>query len=760
MSDLRARLQSVLGSAYVIQSELTRGGMSHVFVAEEIALGRRIVVKVLDPDLAATVSVDRFKREVALTARLQHPHIVPIFTTGEVSGLPFYTMPFVVGDSLRSRLDRDGPLSLGQVTEILRDVAAALECAHGENVVHRDIKPDNVLLAGRSAIVTDFGVAKAFSESANESTTTLTTLGMTLGTPAYMSPEQGAADPAIDHRADIYSLGILAYEMLAGVTPFAGRAPMAMIAAHVMEQPTPIDSLRTGIPAALSALVMSCLEKEPSARPQDAGEILAVLATLGARTEETPEPVVVVAPHDDSRTVAVLAFRNLSGAIDNEYLSDGITEEILNALARVPALRVAARSSSFAFKGMDVDIKEIARKLRVDHLLEGSVRQAGTRLRVTAQLSNGLDGFQMWSERYDRELADVFEIQDEIAARIAASLQVALFDAAGDAVVTPHRASVDLVAYELYLRGRYFFNQRVDGMWKAVEMYTRALERDPQFALAHTGMAEGHFMLALYNALAPRDAAPKARAAALRALELEPSQAEAMVVLSNVTLWYDWDHDATIRWIERAILLKPSDSLAHSCHAYYLASLGRHDEAIDRARYATELDPLGIFAMSNLAVVNYLASKFGDTVGNCDAIIEIVPTNSEAFRWRALAQFHLAQWDAAFGSIETAVRLSHRHFWPLANQGAMLARAKQVEPARAILAELETRSATEPIPPLALATVHYGFGNLDAFFEMLDRSIDARDVWCVLIKVDPGFAAIRAHPRFQTAMARIVPLRD
>ena len=262
-------------------------------------------------------------------------------------------------------------------------------------------------------------------------------------------------------------------------------------------------------------------------------------------------------------------------------------------------------------------------------------------------------------------------------------------------------------------------------------------------------------MLALYNAVTPHDAAPKARASSLRALELEPNQAEAMIVLSNVTLWYDWDHEATIRLLERALRLKPSDPLAHSCHAYYFSSLGRHTEAVDRARFATELDPLGLFALSNLAVINYLASRFADTVSTCDEILEIAPNNSEAFRWRALAQFHLGQWSQAFSSIEQAVSLSRRHHWPLANQAAMLARAKRMDEARASLAELEERSGHEPVPPLALATVHYGFGDLDNFFAYLDQAIEARDFWLLLLNIDPGFAALRAHPRFIETMTRI-----
>jgi serine/threonine-protein kinase len=750
---LREQLQAELGDAFAIESELARGGMSHVFVAEEVALGRRIVIKVLDPALAAGVSVERFQREVALTARLQHPHIVPIFSAGQVNGLPYYIMPFVPGDSLRSRLDRDGPMPIAKTMSIVRDVALALECAHENNIVHRDIKPDNILLSGRSAIVTDFGVAKALTDSSKH-VDTLTSLGVTLGTPAYMAPEQGSADPDVDHRADLYALGVVAYEMLAGKTPFAGRPAMAMITAHVTEEPAPIDTLRTGIPPSLAQIVMSLLVKDPGGRPQTAAALLGALESVGPQIGDHD---AVLSDSSETRSVAVLAFRNLGRDDEGDYLSDGITEEILNALARVPALRVAARSSSFALKGMNLDIKEIAKRLHVSNVLEGSVRLAGNRLRVTAQLSNGADGFQLWSERYDREISDVFEIEDDIAARIAASLQVALFDAAGKRITAPERrASMDIEAYELYLKGRHFLNRRVDGMWRALAYYQRALERDPKFALAHAGVSEGYFLLTLYGAVAPREGVPKARSAALRALALEPNLAEALIVMGNASFWFDWDHEETRRLIERALRLKPSDPLVHSLHAFYLSSLGRHGEAIERATYATHLDPLGALALMSRAIVNYLASRFVDTVADCEAILDAESEDSESYRWRALSLFQLGQRDEAFQSISSSVQLSMRHPWPLANQAAMFARAGREREARETLVELESRAATEAIPPLALASVHYGLGNLHAFLAQLDRSIAARDLWLIMLSVDPGFADVRDEPSFKDALGRIV----
>ena len=750
---LRERLRIELGEAFTIESELPRGGMAHVFLAEEIALGRQVVIKVLDPELAVGVSAERFKREVMLTAKLQHPHIVPIYSAGEVNGLLYYTMPFVFGDSLRTRLERDGALPITQTMSIMRDVALALECAHEHNVVHRDIKPDNILLAGRSAIVTDFGVAKAFSASSRPGTT-LTSFGMTLGTPAYMAPEQGAADPTVDHRADLYALGVVAYEMLTGKTPFAGRPAMAMIAAHVTEEPAPIDAIRAGLPPVLSQLVMQLLIKDPAGRPQSAAEVLSTLSSIGAKIDEQGQ---LLADASEIRSVAVLPFRNLSRDEDGEYLSDGITEEILNALARLPSLRVAARSSSFAFKNMDVDVKDIARKLRVGNVLEGSVRQAGNHVRVTAQLSNAADGFQKWSERYDREMSDLFDIQEDIASKIAASLQVALFAKGGRISSSVRRSSLDIEAYELYLKGRHSLDRRIEGMERALDYYQRALDRDPKFALAHTGVAEVRFLLTMYDAVVPRIGVPKARMAALRALALDPNLAEALIVLSNASLWYDWNHAETLRLIERAMELKRSDPLVHSAHAFYFASLGRHEEAIERATYASELDPLGVLASGNRAIISYLASRFEDAVAYCESTLDNDSADSEAYRWRALSLFQLGRRDEAFQSIASSVDQSQRAYWPLANQAAMLARAGKERDALEILGELEKRAVDEPVPPLALASVHYGLGNLDAFFAMLDKSIAARDLWLIQLNVDPGFAAVRTDPRFKAAVARIVP---
>ena len=401
--------------------------MSRVFVAHDLSLGRDIVVKVLPPDMAAAVSVQRFNREIQLAAKLQHPHIVPLHSTGEISGLPFFTMPFVEGDSLRVHLAKQGEFPLPECVRILRDVATALAYAHRQGVVHRDIKPENVLLTSGSAVVTDFGVSKALSASTTEAgDNNLTTRGMAVGTPAYMSPEQAAADPGIDHRSDIYSWGILAYEMIAGQPPFAGRGPGALIAAQIAEAPEPIDRRRPTMPHGLSVLVMRCLAKRPADRPQTAAELVntldALLAsglTSGADIPAGRKPawrkaqpwlgvaagisaVILVAAlllapwRDDGpggtasppvRSIAVLPFLNLGGDQSDEYFSDGMSDELSTALGKIPGLQVASRTSTFTFKGIgNADVRAIGDKLRVDAVLEGRVRRSGDRLRLFVQL--------------------------------------------------------------------------------------------------------------------------------------------------------------------------------------------------------------------------------------------------------------------------------------------------------------------------------------------------------------------------------------
>ena len=438
MSNLATRLQTTIGPSFAIERELGGGGMSHVFLVADAALSRRIVVKILPPNPSAKVDAERFRREIQIAAGLQHPCIVPVLTTGFMDEVPYYTMPFVAGESLRTKVASGQLLPLSRAVRVLRDVASAIAHAHEHGVAHCDLKPDNVLLSSGYAVVTDFGIAKAVSSSRDEPDPELTSRGMTVGTPAYMAPEQATADPAADHRVDVYALGVMAYEILTGQRPFVGRTAQELLVAHITRPPPPITDRRLDLPPALATLVMRCLAKSPADRPSASEAVeqlddvaLAVGVSSGAMSHRTPTPSNAALP-----SIAVLPFANLTGNPDNDYLADGIAEEILNSLARLRTMHVAARSSSFAFRGSSTDVRAAGERLGVRSVLEGSVRKSGNRLRVTVQLVDVASGFQLWSERYDRETTDVFDVEDEIAAKVVDTLQVTLLPAGNAAAAS------------------------------------------------------------------------------------------------------------------------------------------------------------------------------------------------------------------------------------------------------------------------------------------------------------------------------------
>ena len=638
--DLLPSLMAALGGAYELERELGGGGMSRVFVATETALGRRVAVKVLSPDLLQGVSAERFAREVALVARLQDPHIVPVLTTGATAdGLPYYTMPFIEGESLRERIGR-GPVPLDEALRILRDVAEALEYAHARGIVHRDIKPENVLLSGRNAVVADFGIAKAMSAArASVPNGTLTSIGLSLGTPAYMAPEQAAGD-VVDHRVDLYAWGMMAWELLAGRHPFAPRTQAAqLMAAQLTEMPAPLDTVRPGLPPALGTLVMACVAKAPEARPAD---IATVLAALGGATTDLAitsgrrAPVAVAAPKRTGMLAAAIAVLALGaggawfatrgdaggagggGAAANAatpslavlpfehqgdtadaYLTDGITDEIRNKLTGVPNLLVIARASSNQYKGKGKSPQEIAKELGVRWLLTGTVRVLGTgdqrRVLVRPELVEVTPDGRLQSKGgtpFDGPLGDVVRAQGDVASQVVSSMEVAVGGSDRARLVdVPTR---DGQAYDLYLRGLAATsggaNPSPAALRAGLAFLEQAVARDSGLVEAHGRIAQSYALLYSNESPTPTNAA-RARAALARVEAIAPGSVEALRVRGTLRRAIEPDLDAALRDLEAARRLAPDDALLLSALGGTQTDLGRFDEALRSFDAAVRLDP-------------------------------------------------------------------------------------------------------------------------------------------------------------------------
>jgi len=582
--DLLEQLRTSLPDRYRIEREVGRGGMATVFLAHDLKHDRAVAIKVLHPDLAATLGPERFLREIKVAARLNHPHIVPLHDSGQAGDLLYYVMPFVEGESLRARMHRSGQLSVEDAVEIARDVASALDYAHRQQVVHRDIKPENVMMHEGEAMVTDFGIAKAVRAAGAEN---ITQTGVAIGTPAYMSPEQASGEREPDGRSDIYSLGCMVFEMLTGQPPFTGPTAQAMIMKRFLEQPPSARALRAAVPPDLDRTLVKAMARAPEERFETAAMLAHALAPHAGATP--PESLrTTAAPAATEKSIAVLPFVNMSADPENEYFTDGIAEEIINALSKVQALRVASRTSSFAFKGKNEDISGIGRHLKVSTVLEGSVRKAGNMLRVTAQLVDVANGYQLWSERFDRKLEDVFAIQDEIAASIVRALRVVLNEQEKQAI--GKAATADVEAYDYYLRGRQFFHQfRRTSIQHARRMFERAIATDPKYVPAYAGAADCCSFLYMYWD-ASKANLEGADSYSQQALALDAGRAEAHAS-RGLALSLRQNYEEAEREFATAIALNPNQFEAHYFFARCLFQQGKHEKAVHHYLEAGRVRP-------------------------------------------------------------------------------------------------------------------------------------------------------------------------
>ena len=578
------RIRELLAPTYTIDRELGRGGMATVCLAQDTKHERVVALKVLHPGLAESVGPERFLREIKVVARLNHPHILPLFDSGEVEGFLYYVMPYVEGESLRERLERENQLPVDEAIRHTFSIASALDYAHRQNVIHRDIKPENVMIFEGEAMVMDFGIAKTVLDTGEQS---ITASGALFGTPAYVSPEQAAGAGQVDGRADQYSLAVMLYEMLAGERPFSRGPDVESFAKRFHETPTPVRQLREDVPESVETALAKAISPDPETRYANIA-LFAQAIGAGASAalimiHTTQRPGV-----SSAKSVAVLPFTNMSADAENEYFADGIAEEIINALTRIQSLRVASRTSSFAFKSKSEDICEIGRKLRVSTVLEGSVRKVGNKLRITAQLINVADGYHLWAGQYDRDMADIFAIQEDISQAIVKALRVILSE--GEKLAMERLHSVDVNAYDYYLRGRRFIHQhRRKSLEYAVQMFEKAIEIDPNYALAYAGIAVASSLLYTYF---DRRAVNSVQAdvASQKALELAPDLAEAHLARAIALRLGEHAEEAQLEF-EAAIKLDPKLFDAYYFYGRAQKFQGRYPEAVKLLERASKLRP-------------------------------------------------------------------------------------------------------------------------------------------------------------------------
>jgi serine/threonine protein kinase/Tfp pilus assembly protein PilF len=745
------QLRTAIADRYRIEEEIGRGGMAAVYLAEDLKHGRKVAIKVLLPSNTQGYEPQRFLREIRIAARLSHPQILPVHDSGECDGLLYFVMPYAGCETLRDRLEREGSLPIDAALRITRAVAAALGYAHRHNVIHRDIKPENILLQEGEPVVADFGVATAIARGApaavGAESVYITDRGFVVGTPAYMSPEQASAERDLDGRSDLYSLACVLFEMLTGRPPFAGLSARATMARHAIEPPTPIRSLRPTVPVAVELALDRALAKTPADRFATMQEFSDALVTL-------MPPPLPVGGGGEKRAIAVLPFVNSSPDPENEYFSDGMTDELITALTKVEGLEVASRTSVFALKNLREDVRTIGTRLNVSTVLDGTVRKSGSRLRITVQLSSVADGRTLWSERYDREMADIFAIQDEIAQTIVRTLRSTLLGDLGDP--TPVRYTANVRAYSLYLKGRFWWNRRTQAdIAEGVKYFEQAIAEDPGYALAYTGLADSYALDLDYSGAPVKEGMERAKAEARKAIELDETLAEAHTSLGWVTFIYDWDWAGAEREFSRAVELNPRYSTARQWRAWFLAAMGRFEQGLAEGRAAIDLDPASVSIRRSLGWLQYYARQHEAALDNLRRALTMDPTAEETHRLLGLVYMEQGLHDEAAASFKEAIALSQNKAVALAGLGQVAARRGRWDEARAVLKEIHERARSGYVSPVALTKLYAALGEANAAFDWLEQAYRERRGWLAYLKIEPTLDPLRPDPRFQRLLERM-----
>ena len=742
---------------YEILAAIGAGGMGEVYRARDPRLGRDVAIKVLPEQMSQDPqALARFEREARAVAALSHPNILAIFDVGAEQGVSYVVTELLEGETLRARLV-GGAMAWRKAVETGAALAEGLAAAHSKGITHRDLKPANIFLTAEGRVkILDFGLARVGGEGpgAGEGTLTdgLTQAGTVMGTVGYMSPEQvrgGRAGPG----SDIFSLGCVLYEMVSGRRAFGGQTPVETMSAILRDSPPELADSRKQIPAELDRVISHCLEKNPEERFQSARDLAfdlkAVLGSGSVAAAPAPPPVKAI----DS--IAVLPFVNASREPDAEYLSDGITESIINSLAQIAQLRVMPRSTVFRYKGQDADPQAVGRELNVRVVLTGRVIQRGEALVVGTELVDVVEGSQLWGERYNRKLSDVFALEEEIARKISESLRMKL--TGEEKKLLAKRFTEDTGAYQLYLKGRHYWIKRTPAsMKKGVEYFQQAIEKDPGYALAYAGLADGYSMLSVYSAIPPKPGWAKAKAAAAAAVALDPELAEAHTSLAFIRAFADWDWASAEEECRRAMELNPAHWQAPYWYAAVLGLCGRYDEAERQIRRAQEMEPLSPAILHIAALTSIAARRYAEAIDRCSTGLELDPNHPLLRLWLGTAYEQESRYEEAIRELERALELLENEPVGVAVLAHAYAMAGNETEARRLLRELLDLAERRPVDPYCVALVYDSLGEQDRAFEWLEKACASRSGWLTLhAKGDPRLDGLRPDPRFQKILQRM-----
>jgi serine/threonine-protein kinase len=752
---------------YQILAPLGQGGMGEVYRARDLRLDREVAVKVVPEQLAQNSDrLARFEREAKAVAALAHPNILVLYDVGREQGIPFAVTELLEGVTLRGRLAA-AAVPWREALAIAAAVAEGLATAHAKGIVHRDIKPENLFLTADGRVkILDFGLARVDNPAASSLETGpylpgRTDPGTVVGTIGYMPPEQLRGLPA-DARSDLFALGCVLYELVAGKRPFPGRTAAETAAAILHDEPLPLASLGADVPPEVERVIRHCLAKEPGQRVPSARDLAFALRALlsGSDVAASVPPTTLYQPRPPRRrrqaiaSLAVLPLANTNVDPDTEYLSDGITEGIINLLSQLPGLRVMARSTAFRYKGHDVDAQEVGRALKVRAVLTGQLFQRDNRLIIKMELVDVKDGSQLWGEHYNRELSDILAVEKVIAQEIAEKLRLRLTGEQKRRLSQPRTQNAE--AYQCYLKGRHHWNKRTaEGLKKSIKLFEQAIDIDPTYALAYTGVADAYLNLGGWGHLPFREAYPRAKAAATQALALDEDLAEAHVSLAMVQKEYDWDWPAAGRAYERALELNPNYAVAYQWFGEYLAAVGRHQEALAAFKRAIDLDPLSLIIHATLGRHGfYFARQYDQAIAQLQKTLDMDDSFWVARLWLGWTYANMGLLPEALAELQTARRLDN-NLEIVAALGFTYGRAGRRLEAQQVLDELQHLSRARYVSPMLGALIAVGMGEHDRALGWLEQAYADRAQMMSELKAEPAFDPLRADPRFADLLRRV-----